>query len=198
MRSVPDTANMLTTASRLAAICRTKESYTALKSLYLRAMEASIPGRVYTTHTASAKLLNAVTLLGDADVLADLLARLDVPRSQSHRAFGNRSVLLAFVRSCSHLTRHMRLPQETAVHLESLRKDTVLLMTDKERAKDPSCKCRSPCLQQYLTLARCLFATSSATERRRSLLRWKHREARRQQRQKPANWWLSPSEASRL
>ncbi|KAF4651172.1 nitric oxide associated protein 1 [Perkinsus olseni] len=53
-------------------------------------------------------------------------------------------------------------------------------------------------LPLYLTLARCLFATSSATERRRSLLRWKHREARRQQRQKPANWWLSPSEASRL
>ncbi|KAF4679168.1 hypothetical protein FOZ63_033697 [Perkinsus olseni] len=143
MRSVPDTANMLTTASRLAAISRTKESCAALKSLYLRTMEASIPGRVYTTHTASAKLLNAVTLLGDADVLADLLARLDVPRSQSHRAFGNRSVLLAFVRSCSHLTRHMRLPQETAVHLESLRKDTMMLMTEKERAKDPSCKCVS-------------------------------------------------------
>ncbi|KAF4750544.1 nitric oxide associated protein 1, partial [Perkinsus olseni] len=56
---------------------------------------------------------------------------------------------------------------------------------------------RSPCLR-YLAFARCLFATSSANERRRSLSRWKHREARRQQRQKPANWWLSPSEASRL
>lgn len=144
MRSVPDTANMLTTASRLAAICHTKESYEDLKALHIKAIEVSIPGRVYTTHTASSKLLNAVALLGDADVVSVLLSRLDVPREHSHRSFGsNRSVLLAFVRSCSHLKRHVALPHETGVHLDSLRVDTMKLMNGKEASKDPHCKCVS-------------------------------------------------------
>ncbi|KAF4676490.1 nitric oxide associated protein 1 [Perkinsus chesapeaki] len=50
----------------------------------------------------------------------------------------------------------------------------------------------------YLAYSRCVFSTSVTDNRRRGFARWKRREARRKEREKPANWWLSPSEASRL